>query len=345
MSSFYRRALPDPPSTAFSSLRGREIFKRALDRGHMELYFSLSEQFHTQAEPAFCGLASLVMVLNALGHDPGRQWKGVWRWYAEEMLDCCVPLDAIKRTGMNLNQLQCLALCNGAQVTLTRASDTALDDLRDLIKSVSVGTTKHIIVSYTRKLLGQTGDGHFSPIGGYDEVEDLVLIMDVARFKYPPHWVPLKLLFEAMHAIDADSQLERGYLLVESVAERSIHYVISKRNLSWNELYETWNNEGGDRAISSILPSYCDEITTNGGVSDDPELDDLLLNVNTTFDDIIVPSSIKGDQIKITTLILFSLRAIQDIKVLGGWMHPKLRNEVAGLVYQIQTIRNKCDGC
>jgi len=40
-----------------------------------------------------------------------------------------------------------------------------------------------LIVSYSRKVLGQTGDGHFSPIGGYHKSRDLVLIMDVARFK------------------------------------------------------------------------------------------------------------------------------------------------------------------
>ena len=43
----------------------------------------------TQDEPAFCGLASLSMVLNALAIDPRRPWKGVWRWFNEELLDCC----------------------------------------------------------------------------------------------------------------------------------------------------------------------------------------------------------------------------------------------------------------
>jgi hypothetical protein len=33
-------------------------------------------------------------------------------------------------------------------------------------------------VSYTRKAFGQTGDGHFSPIGGYHSARDLVLILD-----------------------------------------------------------------------------------------------------------------------------------------------------------------------
>jgi hypothetical protein len=30
------------------------------------------------------------------------------------------------------------------------------------------------------------GDGHFSPVGGYHAGKDLVLILDTARFKYPP---------------------------------------------------------------------------------------------------------------------------------------------------------------
>jgi hypothetical protein len=40
------------------------------------------------------------------------------------------------------------------------------------------------------------GDGHFSPVGGYSEAEDMVLILDTARFKYPPHWVPLEMLYK-----------------------------------------------------------------------------------------------------------------------------------------------------
>jgi len=33
------------------------------------------------------------MALNALSIDPGRVWKGPWRWFSEEMLDCCTPLE------------------------------------------------------------------------------------------------------------------------------------------------------------------------------------------------------------------------------------------------------------
>jgi hypothetical protein len=34
--------------------------------------------------------------------------------------------------------------------------------------------------------------------------------MDVARFKYPPHWIPLSLLFTAMLDVDKDSGTSRG---------------------------------------------------------------------------------------------------------------------------------------
>lgn len=39
----------------------------------------------------------------------------------------------------------------------------------------------------------------------------MVLILDVARFKYPPHWVPLALLWEAMDSVDEATGQHRGY--------------------------------------------------------------------------------------------------------------------------------------
>ncbi len=39
-----------------------------------------------------------------------------------------------------------------------------------------------VVASYSRAEFRQTGDGHFSPIGGYHPQRDLVLIMDTARY-------------------------------------------------------------------------------------------------------------------------------------------------------------------
>ncbi|KAK6040580.1 hypothetical protein COOONC_21916 [Cooperia oncophora] len=39
--------------------------------------------------------------------------------------------------------------------------------------------------------------------------------MDVARFKYPPHWVELKQLQKAMCSIDPSTRKTRGYVMLE----------------------------------------------------------------------------------------------------------------------------------
>ncbi len=58
------------------------------------------------------------------------------------------------------------------------------------------------ICNYSRKNLNQTGDGHFCPVGGLCMQEDKALLFDTARFKYPPHWVNLPDLYNAIDTVD-----------------------------------------------------------------------------------------------------------------------------------------------
>ena len=77
-----------------------------------------------------------------------------------------------------------------------------------------------MIVNFSRKELQQTGEhGHFSCIGAYEADSDMALVMETARFKYPPFWVPTSLLYKAMLSTDPDSGFSRGYLLVERKEE------------------------------------------------------------------------------------------------------------------------------
>ncbi len=48
----------------------------------------------------------------------------------------------------------------------------------------------------------------------YAPEEDMVLILDVARFKYPPHWVSVPLLWESMAAVSFDSKFTPQFLNV-----------------------------------------------------------------------------------------------------------------------------------
>jgi len=242
--TFYRRALP-PSCTGFSSAEGRKLFTNALAEGYSSSYFPLAEQFTTQAEPAYCGISTLIVVLNALSIDPGRVWKGPWRWYSEEMLDCCVPLSTVQKEGITFEQLMCLGKCNGASVKSKFGSDVSLDEFRSIVKRITSNPDSaplsFLICSYSRRTLGQTGDGHFSPIGAYNEESDKVLILDVARFKYPPHWVSLDLLHEAMQQIDKTTGKSRGFAVLTREESCPFFKSVSfHRNMSWDNISDSF---------------------------------------------------------------------------------------------------------
>jgi glutathione gamma-glutamylcysteinyltransferase len=225
--TFYRRPLPDG-AIPFSSAEGRRLFAEALANGGLDGYFPLAEQFHTQAEPTFCGLGSLVMALNALAIDPGRLWKGPWRWFGEELLDCCVPLDVVRTRGLDLDELACLARCNGAAVTLHRADTSTVETWRSALAE-GARADAVIVASYDRSVLGQTGSGHFSPLGGYHHERDQILILDVARFKYPPHWVSAERFWAAMCAVDPTTARSRGWLSLRAARARGFSLGFSIR--------------------------------------------------------------------------------------------------------------------
>ncbi|KAJ0229692.1 Glutathione gamma-glutamylcysteinyltransferase 2 [Hirschfeldia incana] len=235
--SLYRRFLPSPPAIDFASVEGKKIFNEALQRGTMEGFFRLISYFQTQSEPAYCGLASLSMVLNSLSIDPGRKWKGPWRWFDESMLECCEPLEIVKDKGITFGKVVCLAHSSGAKVQAFRTTQSTIDDFRKYVLKCSTSDNCHMISTYHRGFFKQTGTGHFSPIGGYNAERDMALILDVARFKYPPHWIPLKLLWDAMNSIDESTGRHRGFMLISRPhREPGLLYTLSCKDESWTSI-------------------------------------------------------------------------------------------------------------
>ena len=227
--AFYGRPLP-AQLTSFNSPEGRRRLRESLAAGTSEAFFPLSEVFNTQAEPAFCGVSSLCMVLNALRIDPGPTrpaWRGVWRWFDETVLDLGEngshlqhgksSLAEIATQGITLDEFGTLAEQNGATSQILRPEQTSEEDFRhQLIRSASSEAAPYCVVAFCRRTLGQTGDGHFSPIGGFHNETDSVLVLDTARFKYLPYWVPVSLLWEALKPIDAVTQESRGFALLDA---------------------------------------------------------------------------------------------------------------------------------
>ena len=242
--SFYRRPLPTDTCIALSSKVGKKIFQSALMDQGIKSFFQLLENHSTQSEPAYCGITTLTIALNSMNIDPNINWKGPWRWYEESMLNCCISLDEVKETGITLRIFNCLAICQGISSQVYHVDKTdavSINTFRDTIKEACVSDDdvdddddaiigdgevnedhkqeslqKVLVVSYDRKVLRQTGSGHFSPIAAYDPSSDSVLIMDTARFKYGAHWVKVPLLYDAMMSIDPDTNRSRGFVLLSS---------------------------------------------------------------------------------------------------------------------------------
>eukprot|EP00658_Telonema_sp_P-2_P035422 TRINITY_DN25762_c0_g1_i4.p1 TRINITY_DN25762_c0_g1~~TRINITY_DN25762_c0_g1_i4.p1 ORF type:complete len:378 (-),score=56.05 TRINITY_DN25762_c0_g1_i4:116-1249(-) len=230
----YRRPLPSTV-VAFNSESGRKLFGEALSQGGLEgSYWSLSENFNTQSEPSSCGPGTLAMVLNSLAIDPQRKWKGVWRWFTEDLLiKCCFDSKKLESSGTTLTELAGCARCNGANVKLKLASDegetieTFRESLRRCTMDPSSGgnvgsdcglmvcSEERMVVSFDRGALQQTGTGHFSSIGAFHPEEDKVLVMEVARFKYFPFWCSTQVMWDAMKSVDPTTGESRGYMTVQ----------------------------------------------------------------------------------------------------------------------------------
>lgn len=155
------------------------------------------------------------MVLNALEIDPKRTWKGNWRWFSTEQMQTCSPAESIKERGIPFDEFTCLAQTH-CKVKPHRGVSYQ-HFLKDL-ELVTSNTTSQMVVNYSRTSLGQHDRlAHFSPIGGYNKKEDQVLIMDVARGKYPSVWVTTKTLYNAMMArSEEELGRSRGYFILSN---------------------------------------------------------------------------------------------------------------------------------
>lgn len=71
----------------------------------------------------------------------------------------------------------------------------------------------YCLISYSRKYLKQTGEGHFGILSTYHPIKKLVLLMEVARFKYDSIWIKIEKAYHSLFPIDSDTKLSRGYLI------------------------------------------------------------------------------------------------------------------------------------
>lgn len=217
--SAWSQTLPLPPNlVSADSVAGEYFFVRSEAR---EAYFPLANHFVTQKYQSYCGVASIVMVLNALQigapavpeFDPYRTFTQ--DNVLDERTESILPRHVLLKKGMTLNQLGDLLALHPLKIELQHAGDTTLDEFRASAVKYLATENHFVLVNYLRMAIGQERGGHISPLAAYDAKGDRFLILDVARYKYPPVWVGAAELFNAMNTRDADNQNRtRGFVLI-----------------------------------------------------------------------------------------------------------------------------------
>ena len=191
---------------AEKTAEGRQIIARVKS---MDLS-PLKQHFEAQQYGSYCGVASSVIVLNALGKTTSQD---------DFFIDGADQIRSGFDTffgGMTVQQLAGLLALHGVDANAHHAADSSLDAFRDAARKNLAQPNDFVLVNYLRSAIDQQTGGHISPIGAYDEITDRFLVLDVATFKYPPVWVEAKALFDAMNTVDSDSGKTRGWVLVST---------------------------------------------------------------------------------------------------------------------------------
>lgn len=207
-----------PNLIGFNSDEGEKLL---VDSKSREDFFPLSMQFITQNNQAYCGVASIVMVLNGLQvpapeaaqYKPYRVFTQE-NFFNNEATKKVLTPEVVSRQGMTLEQLGGLLASYDVKVNVYHAADTSLEQFRKLVAENLKQPKNFVVINYLRKEIGQEKGGHISPLAAYNEQTDRFLIMDVSRYKYPPVWVKTTDLWKAMATTDSVSGKTRGFVFV-----------------------------------------------------------------------------------------------------------------------------------
>lgn len=157
-----------------------------------------------QTNGSVCGPASLANIMRSLGAATATQ---------ATVLDGTGKCGTgICFMGLTLDELGAIASeKTGRKVTVLR--DLGLDDLRGHLRHAN-DPARRYLANFHRGLLFGKGVGHHSPIAGYLEGDDLVLVLDVNP-SFGPWLVSSERLFRAIDSVDSSSGKKRGLLLLE----------------------------------------------------------------------------------------------------------------------------------
>jgi hypothetical protein len=200
-SAYFAVGRPSVPIEAIQSsvIHRPELIDRAW---RLPVAATFKTEVTWQSNNSRCGPASVANAFRSLGeHETteakvlegtGKCWTGI----------CFM--------GLTLDELADVARTKThRRITVLR--NLTGEEFREHMKR-SNDPSRRYIINFAREKIFGAGVGHFSPIGGYLEAEDLVFVLDVNEH-YKPWLIERERLFSAMDTLDGDRK--RGLLLIE----------------------------------------------------------------------------------------------------------------------------------
>ncbi|MEI8396251.1 MAG: phytochelatin synthase family protein [Rhodospirillaceae bacterium] len=186
-------------------------------------FWQLMHYFESQVDQTYCGVASAAIVLNSLdvaapaspAIHPYRRFDQS-NFFTESVLGVKSP-KYVHLSGLTLDELGKMLELSGVDVAVHHAAPPLdLDGFRTIAAAALADPKSRIIVNFHRKYIGQDGAGHHSPLAAYDATSDRFLLLDVARYRLPPVWVPAADLWASMNTEDSDAKANRGFLVIRT---------------------------------------------------------------------------------------------------------------------------------
>lgn len=185
-----------------------------------ENFWKLVRFYECQMRGTYCSVATSVIILNALSiESPKSRFLGKYRMFTQEeffsdRVSRVIDQNDVLKRGMSLDELSVVLKIFPLDVLKYEAQYLSHDEIRCLLLSALKHPNQCVLALYQRMKLNQEGGGHWSPIAAYDVQSDSFLVMDVARFKYPPVWVDASKLIKAMQTTNIYGH-SRGFIIVE----------------------------------------------------------------------------------------------------------------------------------
>lgn len=187
-------------------------------------YFLVAPYVESEKFLTFCSIATMAAILNSFEDAltrPIDTKRYPYPYFTQENIfneanQQVKTFEKVVTDGLTLDQIGLYLTHLDVDAATIFADENTLDNMRAATIEGLSDPSVRVILNYDRAVVGQNGGGHVSPIAAYHQPSDSVLVLDVAGYKYPPAWIPMEMLYEAMLSVDSSSNRSRGIALVRT---------------------------------------------------------------------------------------------------------------------------------